>query len=141
MVIHCQRTPLNDDLEPPSHQSEGAAGLDLQSMVTLTLSPKSKAMIPTGWCVAIPPGYVGLIRDRSSWALKRDLTTRAGVIDADYRGEIHVLLRNEGPVSQTISRGDRIAQMVITRAYQVTLEEALELPPTTRGEGGFGSTG
>jgi len=139
-ILIC-RAPGNERIPAPSRATDGAGGYDLYSAITLTISPKQKALIPIGWRMAIPPGWVGLIRDRSSCANKRDLSVRAGVIDADYRGEVHVLLRNEGPVSQTIATGERIAQVVIVRHLSEAMLEVNELPPTQRGGGGFGSTG
>lgn len=106
----------------------------------MPLSAGSIATIPTGLAVAIPTGYVGLIRDRSSLALA-GLHTVAGVIDSDYRGEILVAVHNAGGSTLSIHHGDRVAQMLILPCPIVGMVEVADLPPTERGSGGFGSTG
>lgn len=124
----------------PKTHSENAGGFDLQSTESRKLFPGEQRLIGTGWAFAIPNGFVGLIRDRSGMAGKR-LTTRAGVIDSDYRGEVKVLLVNEGPEPYTIAVGDRIAQMLVMPIPFISTIEVSELKDTIRGSGGFGSTG
>lgn len=125
--------------------SEWAAGFDLHAAVAepVTLAPGERALIPTGFAMAMPPDLEAQIRPRSGLALKHGITclNAPGTIDADYRGEVKVLLVNLGQEPFTIRRGERIAQMVFHRLPQVRLEEVEELPDTGRGEGGFGHTG
>lgn len=128
----------------PKYESAGAAGIDLYyaGKDTYILYPGEARWLPTGWRFEIPSGCVGLVRDRSGWALAA--TTRAGVIDPDYRGEVKVCLRNEtalGTYPLTIKPGDRIAQLIILPFISAVIDEATELSPTIRGENGFGSTG
>jgi dUTP pyrophosphatase len=106
----------------------------------LEIAPGVIARVPSGVAVAVPEGYVGLVRDRSSMAIA-GLHTVAGVIDSDYRGEILVALHNAAAVSHTVQPGDRIAQMLVLPCPRATVEETGDLPPTQRGDGGFGSTG
>lgn len=131
------------DFPVPKYESAGAAGIDLYYAgdCDIFLYPGEARWVPTGWCFEIPPGYVGLVRDRSGWALT--VTTRAGVIDPDYRGEVKVCLRNETPMGTyrtAIKPGDRIAQLLIIPVFQVSIKEG-ELSYTARGTNGFGSTG
>jgi dUTP pyrophosphatase len=148
------RTPLRvkrlahaADLPLPSYQSEGAAGLDLMAAVAadrpVTIPPGERALIPTGIAVALPQGTEGQVRPRSGLAVRHGVTVlnAPGTIDADYRGEIHVLLINLGQASFTIERGARIAQLIIAPAMQAMVSEAVDLDETTRGVAGFGSTG
>ena len=129
----------------PKYESQQAAGLDLRSNVDapVTLQPMERRLIPTGLYIELPDGYEAQVRPRSGLALKRGLTVlnSPGTIDADYRGEIGVILINLSQETQTIEPGERIAQMVIARAEQAELTEAEVLGETERGEGGFGSTG
>ena len=133
------------DLEPPAWRTAGAAGLDLAAAVRepLTLAPGAIALVPTGWAVALPEGYEGQVRPRSGLALKKGLTmvNTPGTIDWDYRGEISLPMINLGPAPVTIIRGDRIAQLVVSKVERPRLEVVEELSPTGRGAGGFGSTG
>jgi len=126
----------------PRYSTAGAAGLDLYACLDqpTDVPPGAILLVPTGLAVAIPTGYVGLVRDRSGLAVA-GLHTLAGVIDSDYRGEVKVALHNAAPVARSIHPGDRVAQMLILRCPQVQVVELPELPPTERGEGGFGSTG
>lgn len=126
---------------PPERSSDGAAGYDLRTTAQLEMPPGSRVLAPTGWAVEIPPGWVGLIRDRSGRAWKQGLTTRAGVIDSDYRGEVMVLLCNETDTHVTVPAGERIAQMVITHHLAWEFVEVAEFADTERGADGFGSTG
>lgn len=133
---------VRDGAVLPAYSSEDAAGLDLYACLQapLDLAPGTVTVIPSGIAVAIPSGYVGLVRDRSSMALK-GIHTVAGVIDADYRGEIMVAVHCASPTSFTIQPRDRVAQMLILPCPQVEVAEATDLPATGRGAGGFGSTG
>lgn len=131
----------------PTRATAGAAGMDLYAHLPdgahVSIPPGERAHIPTGVSVAIPAGYDGQVRPRSGLAWKRGLTVlnAPGTIDADYRGELGVILINHGDVECTIYDGDRIAQLVIAPAPAVELVPAASLPPTERGAGGFGSTG
>ncbi|MBR6355168.1 MAG: dUTP diphosphatase [Paludibacteraceae bacterium] len=129
----------------PKYESLQAAGLDLRSNVDapVTLQPMERRLIPTGLYIELPDGYEAQVRSRSGLALKRGLTVlnSPGTIDADYRGEIGVILINLSQETQTIEPGERIAQMVIARAEQAELTEVEVLGETERGEGGFGHSG
>jgi dUTP pyrophosphatase len=129
----------------PSYQSELAAGLDLCADIEkeVVLQPLERRAIPSGLALEIPPGYEGQVRPRSGLALKHGVTclNSPGTIDADYRGEVQVILANLSNAPVTIQRGDRIAQLVISEACRAQLKEVVRLGPTARGEGGFGSTG
>lgn len=139
------RLPHGADLPLPSYASEGAAGLDLYAAVaeSLTLAPGERSLVPTGVCIALPDGYEGQIRARSGLALKRGLgmVNAPGTIDSDYRGEIQIILINWSEDSQTIARGERIAQLVISPVARADLIESESLDATGRGAGGFGHTG
>ena len=137
--------PVEDaDLAVPAWQTAGAAGLDLAAGVRepLTLAPGRIALVPTGWAVALPEGYEGQVRPRSGLALKKGLTliNAPGTIDWDYRGEIQLPLINLGAGPVTIRRGDRVAQLVISKVERPQIEVVEELSATDRGAGGFGST-
>jgi dUTP pyrophosphatase len=129
----------------PRYQTEGAAGMDLHAALAapLTLAPGDRALIPTGWAVAIPPGFEGQVRPRSGLALRHGVTVlnAPGTVDADYRGEMKVLLVNHGRDPFHVAAGDRIAQLVICPVARATLRRVDGLDATTRGEGGYGSTG
>jgi dUTP pyrophosphatase len=133
------------DVPLPRYQTEGAAGLDLPAAVAspLTIAPGARALVPTGWAVAIPPGYEGQVRPRSGLALRHGITVlnAPGTIDHDFRGEIRVVLINHGADPFVIQRGDRIAQLVICPVAHATLREVGALDTTARGDGGYGSTG
>ena len=130
---------------PPAYQTEGAAGVDLAAAVTepLTIAPGDRALVPTGWAIAVPPGFEAQVRPRSGLALKHGVTVlnAPGTIDADYRGEIRVLLVNHGRDAFVVRRGDRIAQMIVAAVAQAELRVVDALPSTKRGDGGYGSTG
>ena len=128
-------------LPVPRRETVEAAGFDLRSAVTWVVYPGEQAAIPTGFAWSIPEGMVGLVRDRSGLAARGRITTTAGVIDSDYRGEITVLLRNDGDLSFKIAPGDRIAQLVVVQCLLGYCEEVSELSETARGAGGFGHTG
>lgn len=129
----------------PTYGSPGAAGADLYACLEepITVAPGETAWVPTGLAVEIPEGYVGLVCARSGLACRRGLSpaNKVGVIDSDYRGECTVVLRNESGQSQTLSPGERIAQMLLVPVAQAAFKETLELSDTRRGAGGFGSTG
>jgi len=135
------------DLPLPAYETAGAAGMDLRAAVPASspfhLAPGERAAIPTGVAIALPPGFEAQVRPRSGLALRSGITAlnSPGTIDADYRGEIQVILINHGAKSVTLRRGDRIAQMVIAPVTRVTWDEADDLDATARGGGGFGSTG
>src|SRR6201987_4701204 len=141
------RLPHAADLPLPAYQTERAAGLDLVAAVPasapVTIAPGERVMIPTGVAIALPPGHEGQIRPRSGIALRYGVTVlnSPGTIDADYRGEIQVILVNLGAENFEITRGTRIAQMIIAPILPIRWDEVHPLPQTARGEGGFGSTG
>jgi dUTP pyrophosphatase len=132
---------LHPDGQIPARGSAHAAGLDLYSDSTALLCPRDWELIGTGICIAIPEGHVGLIWPRSGLAVKHGIDVLAGVIDADYRGEIKVVLINHGYDDIKILPGMRIAQLLIQPVAMLTPVEVDELPSTERGAGGFGSTG
>ena len=142
--VSIQKLPGNEDLPLPRYMTEHAAGLDLYAAVrkSLELSPGQREMIPTGLAIALPVGYEAQIRPRSGLAWKSGVTlvNAPGTIDADYRGEIGVLMINHGDRIFVVHRGDRIAQMVVQRVCRVQWDVQHELSPTSRGEGGFGHT-
>jgi dUTP pyrophosphatase len=137
--------PGASPLPLPSYQTALSAGLDLQADLTqpLVLAPLARAAVPTGLCLEIPPGFEGQIRPRSGLALRQGVTclNSPGTVDADYRGEVQVILINLSDQAVTLQRGDRIAQLVIAPVVQVRLKEVSALGDTVRGAGGFGSTG
>ena len=136
-----------EGLELPAYETALAAGADLRAAVEknapMTLAPGERALVPTGFCMALPDGYEAQIRPRSGLAYKHGVTclNTPGTIDADYRGEVKVLLINHGDAPFTITRGERIAQMVIAPITQPVFARVESLDDTVRGEGGFGSTG
>ena len=139
------RLPHGEGLPLPAYATEGSAGLDLVAALSeaVTLRPGARALIPTGLALALPPGYEAQVRPRSGLALKHGLTVlnSPGTIDADYRGEVQVILVNLGEEPVTVTRGMRIAQLVPAPVTRACLEEARELPVSARSGGGFGSTG
>lgn len=145
LTISITRLPHAKDLALPAYATEHSAGMDLLAAVneTITLAAGERKLIPTGLSIALPDGYEAQIRPRSGLALKHgiSLVNSPGTIDADYRGEVGVILINHGSESFTIERGMRIAQMVIAPYTRAQFSEVLELPSSTRGTGGFGSTG
>jgi dUTP pyrophosphatase len=135
---------IDPDLSQPSYARAGDAGLDLSSADDVVLKPGERAVVPTGFAIAIPEGFAGFVHARSGRALREGLAlpNAPGVIDAGYRGELKVLLVNLDPAEPIyISRGEKIAQLVVQRIERAELEEVTELRPSTRGDGGFGSTG
>jgi len=142
-------TPLShfEGLALPAYETADAAGMDLRAAVNdsepVSLAPGARAMIPTGLTIALPPGYEAQVRPRSGLAAKHGITclNSPGTIDADYRGEVKVILINLGQDAFVIKRGERIAQMVIAPVTRADLKVVAELDETKRGTGGFGSTG
>lgn len=134
-------------LEAPAYATEDAAGMDIRAAVpadaSVTLLPGERALIDTGFCMALPAGYEAQVRPRSGLAIKHGVTclNTPGTIDADYRGEVKVILINLGPEPFSVARGDRIAQMVIAPVTRAALAITASLDDTSRGSGGFGSTG
>lgn len=147
ITVEVQRLPHAEGLALPAYQSAHAAGLDLLAAVPegepLTMQPGQRAMVPTGLMIAVPPGHEAQVRPRSGLAFKHGVTVlnSPGTVDADYRGEVSVLLINHGDEPFTIRRGERIAQLVIAAVTQANLVVVASLPSTDRGSGGFGSTG
>jgi len=140
-----QRVDGAEDLPLPQRATEHAAGFDLRARVdgSIELAPGERSLVPTGFAVALPEGYEAQVRPRSGLAIKRGLTllNSPGTVDADYRGEICVVLVNFGHERVRIQRGDRIAQLVVQHLPQVVLTAAESLPESSRGAGGFGHTG
>ena len=140
-----RRLPAALDLPLPTRATENAAGFDLRAAVPapLVVPVGGRALVPTGIAIAVPPGYEAQVRPRSGLALKSGVTllNAPGTIDADYRGEIGVIVVNHGAEPVSIARGDRIAQLVIHELPDVELQAFDELPETSRGAGGFGHTG
>jgi dUTP pyrophosphatase len=140
-LAHAEGLPL------PAYETVGAAGMDLRAAVPehepLTLRPGARAMVPTGLCMAIPHGFEVQVRPRSGLAAKHGVTclNTPGTIDSDYRGEVKVILINLGEEDFVIRRGERIAQMIVAPVVQAAWLETASLDETTRGAGGFGSTG
>ena len=133
----------DDDLELPSYATPHAAGMDLRTSEDIRLEPGERTLAPTGLAIEIPEGYEGQVRPRSGLAIKHGVTclNTPGTIDADYRGELKVILVNLGSDSVFFERGTRIAQLVIARYEKVEIELAEELSETARAAGGFGHTG
>jgi dUTP pyrophosphatase len=145
--LEVMQLPHGADLPLPAYQSAEAAGLDLMAAVALdapiTIAPGQRVLVPTGLAIALPAGTEGQVRPRSGLAARHGVTVlnAPGTIDADYRGEIQVILVNFGRESFTVSRGMRIAQLIIAPVLRVTIRAIADLDETTRGLGGFGSTG
>lgn len=136
---------LNEKAVVPSYGSPFAAGADLYACLDgdLTIAPHTTAVVPTGIALELPVGYAGLIYARSGLATKKGLApaNKVGVVDCDYRGEVKVALHNHGETAQTVSAGERVAQLVVTPYLAVDFVQSESLSDTVRGEGGFGSTG
>jgi dUTP pyrophosphatase len=146
-TIPIRRLPHAEGLPLPAYETGGAAGMDLRAAVAddapLVLKPGARDMVPTGLAFAVPAGFEAQVRPRSGLAAKAGITclNTPGTIDSDYRGEVKVILINLGPEDFTIRRGDRIAQLVIAPVAKATWQEVADLDETSRGAGGFGSTG
>lgn len=145
VTLEFKRLDHGKDLPLPAYQSELAAGLDLLAAVDapLDLAPGERTLVPTGLSMSLPAGFEAQVRPRSGLAAKHGVTVlnTPGTIDADYRGEVKVILINLGQESFQISRGERIAQMVIAPVLQAQIRQVDQLSETDRGSGGFGSTG
>jgi len=145
VTVRVLRLPHGQGLALPSYQSKLAAGLDVVAAVIepVELAPEGRMLVPTGFALELPEGYEAQVRPRSGLALKHGVTllNTPGTIDADYRGEVMVLLINHGSEKFTIHRGDRIAQLVIAPVNHVEIVAVETLGATERGPGGFGSTG
>lgn len=145
-TLRIRRLPHAHDLPLPAYETAGAAGLDLRAALPngpLRLEPGARLLVPTGLVLELPVGTEGQVRPRSGLALRHGVTllNTPGTIDADYRGEVGVILINHGREAFTIQHGDRIAQLVVAAVLQAAIVEVAELSETTRGAGGFGSTG
>lgn len=145
--VAVQRLPHSNGLALPRYETEGAAGMDLLAAIDdaepVTLAPGARALVPTGLAIALPMGFEAQVRPRSGLAAKNGVTVlnSPGTIDCDYRGEVKVILVNLGAEPFVITRGTRIAQMVVAPVTQAVLAEVESLDETVRGAGGFGSTG
>jgi dUTP pyrophosphatase len=143
--VAIRRLDGNDDLPVPAVATAGSAGVDLRAAVLapLELAPGERALVPTGFAIALPEGHEGQVRPRSGLALKLGVTllNSPGTIDSDYRGEVAVVMVNLGQSKVAIRRGDRIAQLVIAPVTRPAFDLVAELPETGRGAGGFGHTG
>jgi len=141
--IELQRLSHGNGLPVPSYATDGAAGLDVVAAEELTLAPGERHAVATGFAIAIPPGYEVQVRPRSGLALKHGITclNTPGTIDEDYRGEVKVILANLGSEPFAVKRGQRIAQLVPAPVLKASFREVTQLGETTRGIGGFGSTG
>ena len=145
VVVPIRRLPHGRDLPLPAYATPAAAGMDLLAAVAepVTLRPGERRLVPSGIALAVPEGFEAQVRPRSGLALRHGVTVlnSPGTIDADYRGEIGVLLVNLGEAPFTIARGDRIAQMVVAPVARASWSETADLPESERGARGFGSTG
>lgn len=143
--VDVARLPHGAGLELPAYASVLAAGMDLLAAVegAVVIAPGARALVPTGLAIALPPGFEAQVRPRSGLALKQGITVvnTPGTIDADYRGEVGVILINHGDAPFTVDRGMRIAQMVVAPITRAVWNEVDQLPESARGTGGFGSTG
>jgi dUTP pyrophosphatase len=143
--VRIAQEPGTEDLPLPAYETEHAAGMDLRASVSepLTLQPGERHLVPTGLRIALPDGYEAQVRPRSGLAIKHgiSLLNSPGTIDADYRGEIRIIMANLGGEAITIQRGDRIAQLIVAPVTRVSWQPVSELDETVRGDGGFGHTG
>jgi len=141
MTVRFKR--ISPDAIMPAYAREGDAGMDLCSVDDLTIAPGARALVHTGLVMALPPGYEAQVRPRSGLALKHGVTVlnTPGTIDAGYRGEVGVVLVNLGDVAFRVGKGDRIAQLVVAPVLRAETLEVDEVDDTSRGAGGFGSTG
>lgn len=145
VTVLLQRLPHGADLPLPAYETDGAAGLDLRAAIVLpvTLAPGERVLVPTGLAMQLPQGFEGQVRPRSGLALRHGVTVlnAPGTVDSDYRGEVSVVLINHGNEPFMVTRGDRIAQLVVAPVSHVRLSEVAVLDETARGAGGYGSTG
>ena len=144
-IVSVRRRPECADIPLPSYETAGSAGMDLAAAVDgdVIVGPGERSLIPCGFHMALPSGYEAQVRPRSGLAVKHgiSLANTPGTIDSDYRGEVKVPIINHGSAAFTITRGMRIAQMVVAPVSRAMLQEVEDLPTTDRGEGGFGHTG
>ncbi|MCA1748878.1 MAG: dUTP diphosphatase [Sphingomonadales bacterium] len=143
ITLEVKRLPHGEGLPLPAYASEGAAGMDVVAAEDVRLAPGERKAVPTGFAVAIPPGYEIQVRPRSGLAFKQGISVlnTPGTVDSDYRGEVKVILANLGSEPFEALRGERIAQLVPAPVQRARLREVDELDATVRGTGGFGSTG
>ena len=145
VTVRIQRLPHLREIALPAFATPEAAGADIRAALEapLTLAPGERALVPTGFALALPPGWEAQVRPRSGLALRHGLSVvnTPGTVDSDYRGEVKVLLVNHGAEAVTLGRGERIAQMVVARVPRVCFQEVDSLPESGRGAGGYGSTG
>ncbi len=145
LPVDIQRLPHGADLALPAYQSDGAAGLDLLAALDadVVLNPGARTLVPTGVAIALPAGYEAQVRPRSGLAARHGVTVlnAPGTVDADYRGEVKVLLINHGDEPFAITRGLRVAQLVVAPVARIAWQERASLPQSVRAAGGFGSTG
>lgn len=143
IVVPIARLPHGEGIDLPTYASAGAAGMDVRAAAAAVLAPGARALVTTGFAIALPPGYEAQMRPRSGLALKHGVTVlnAPGTIDSDYRGEVMVLLINHGAEPFAIARGDRIAQMVVAPVIAARWSPSAGLPDSARGAGGYGSTG
>ena len=141
--VAIRRLAHGEGLALPAYESEHAAGMDLRAAEDAILAPGGRALVATGFAIALPEGFEAQVRPRSGLAARHGVTllNSPGTIDADYRGEIKVVLINHGEAAFAVKRGDRIAQLVVAPVTRVVLKETVELSGTVRGQDGFGSTG
>lgn len=141
--VEIKRLSNGKDLPLPAYETAGAAGMDLRAAENVTLKPGARHLVATGLSIALPAGFEAQVRPRSGLAVKYGVTVlnAPGTIDCDYRGEIKVPLINHGAEDFVVARGDRVAQMVVAAVSRITWTEVDDLAPTTRGDGGFGSSG
>lgn len=145
VLVAISREPGCEDLPLPAYETVHASGMDLRAAVSapLSVAPGERVLVPTGLRIALPPGVEAQIRPRSGLAIRNGISmvNSPGTIDADYRGEIRIILINHGNEPFVIQRGDRIAQMIIAPVLRVSWDPVPDLESTARGEGGFGHTG
>ncbi len=141
--VEIKRLPHGGGLAMPAYATDGAAGMDIVSAESVTISPNARCAVATGFAMAIPEGFEMQVRPRSGLALKHGVTVpnTPGTIDSDYRGELKIILINHGDDPFVIERGDRIAQMILAPVVRASWSEVSDLSETKRGAGGFGSTG
>jgi dUTP pyrophosphatase len=143
MDVTIRRLQNAEGLPLPAYETAGAAGMDLRAAEDMTLKPGARGLVPTGLAIALPQGFEAQVRPRSGLAVKHGVTVlnSPGTVDSDYRGEIKVPLINHGEQDFVITRGDRIAQLVVAPVTRIVWQETQELDDTARGAGGFGSSG
>ena len=143
MDVTIRRLQHAEGLPVPAYETAGAAGMDLRAAEDMTLKPGARGLVPTGLAIALPQGFEAQVRPRSGLAVKHGVTVlnSPGTVDSDYRGEIKVPLINHGEQDFVITRGDRIAQLVVAPVTRIVWQETQELDDTARGAGGFGSSG